>query len=94
VRVQQRLEDEHRLVVPSERSDAHAIREDLRRRQGGEERLHSPLKVEVVVNLLHGRVVRESVKEAQRAQAGLDPVRHEDASRDVRSHFHFFLLNT
>jgi hypothetical protein len=93
-RVQQRLGDQHRLVVGAEGPHARAHRAERRRRQGGEERLHAALEVEVVVDLLDGRLVGQAVEEAQRAQPRLDAVGGGDGGGDVGGHLAHVLATT
>jgi len=86
VRVHQRLGDEHGLVVRAEGADARARRAEGRRRHGGEERLHATLEVEVVVDGLHCRLVRQAVEEAQRSQTRFHCVGGGDGCRDFGGH--------
>ncbi len=85
---QQRFADQHRLIDRTKVLHARAQRVEIGRRQAGEICLHGPLKVEVVVDRLHGRFVRETVEEAQRADARFDAVRRQNMRRDFSSHLH------
>ena len=85
-RIHQRLEDRHRLVVRAEAPQALALRGLRRGGHRGQHRLHAALEVEVVVQLVDGRLVGEAVEERQRPQPRLEAIGDRDRLRDVGRH--------
>jgi len=88
LRIHQRLHDEDGPIVGAQAAYAFAKRIDRRAGHGIEEGLHAAREVEVVIDLLHGGIVRKAVEEPERAQAGLDGIRRGDLRRNVRRHLH------
>ena len=89
--IRERLGHQQGLIRRSEAQVAVPHRAHVRRGQRGEVGLHAALEVQVVVDLLDCRFVREAVEEAQRPQPCLDAVRRQDRCGDVRGHLESLL---
>ena len=87
-RVHAVCEDRHRRVGRPQLEDFAAVVGLAHRRNRQQIRLHRPLEVQVVVQFFDRGLIREAGEELERAQPGLDSVRHRDSRRRRRRHLH------